>query len=154
MQHTRAGARLARSRRRATVSRSFIRLKTTGWIALTALVAGGGSECSNSMGPSLAAHDVTIVQGAQTMGSNAFSPNPFTVSLAAGGRVIWGNADFTSGSYGNTGTTHTVTSDNAVWDSGDVGPAQTYAFTFTSVGTYNYHCSHHPTMVGTITVTP
>ena len=29
-----------------------------------------------------------------------------------------------------------------------------YAFTFASVGTYSYHCVHHPTMVGTITVTP
>ena len=67
----------------------------------------GGSQCSNSMGPSLAAHDVTIVPGAQTMGSNAFSPNPFAVSLAAGGRVVRGNADVGGGSYGSTGTTHT-----------------------------------------------
>jgi len=133
------------------MSRYFFRLKTTGWIALTAVVAGGGSECSNTMSPNLPSHDVTIVLGAWSMGSNAFSPNPFTVSLAAGGQVVWANGDFTSGS---SGTTHTVTSDNAVWDSGDIAPANTYSFTFTSVGTYNYHCVHHPSMVGTITVTP
>lgn len=136
------------------MSRSFSRLATTGWIAGTAMLLAGGTQCSNTMGPSLASHDVTIVQGAQTMGSNAFSPNPFAVSLAAGGRVVWGNADFGSGTYGSGGTTHTVTSDNAVWDSGDISPAHIYSFTFTSVGTYTYHCTHHPTMVGTITVTP
>ena len=136
------------------MSRSLIRLTATGWIALTAVVVGGGTQCSNTMGPSLPSHDVTIVQGAQTMGSNAFSPNPFAVSLAAGGRVVWGNADVGTGSYGAAGATHTVTSDNAVWDSGDIAPGHTYSFTFTSVGTYTYHCLHHPTMVGTIAVTP
>jgi len=137
------------------VSRSFIRLSTAGWIALTAVVVAGGSECSNSMmSPSLAAHDVTIVLNAQTKTNTAFSPDTFTVSLAAGGTVTWGNGDFTTGTYGTSGTTHTVTSDNALWDSGDVPPAHTYSHTFTNTGTFNYHCMHHPNMVGTIVVAP
>jgi plastocyanin len=106
------------------------------------------------MGPSLAAHDVTIVAGAQTMGSRAFSPDTFTVSLAAGGKVIWGNGDYTSGYSGVTGTTHTITADGGLFNSGNLAPANTFAFTFTATGSYSYHCSIHPTMVGVITVTP
>ena len=93
--------------------------------------------------------DVRIVSGASVKGASAFDPNPFTVSLggAATVDVEWGNAD---------GITHTVTADGAspLFSSGNVAPGMTFRFSFSAAGSYGYHCSIHPTMVGTIEVTP
>ena len=38
-------------------------------------------------------------------------------------------------------------------NSADLGPGAVYVHTFTTVGQFPYHCSKHPAMVGTITVT-
>jgi len=48
--------------------------------------------------------------------------------------------------------THTVTSDNAAWDSGNIPAGGTFKFTFTTAGTFPYHCTIHPGMTGTIIV--
>ena len=89
--------------------------------------------------------DVTIVSGASTKGAAAFSPNPFSESITTRSEVIWAN---------NDGTTHRVVSDAPLFDSGNLGNGGTYTFNFVAAGTYTYHCSIHPTMVGTITITP
>lgn len=114
------------------------------------------SSCSSSTDNSgmVPAHDVLIVQGAQTMGNTAFSPSTFTVSLAAGGKVVWANGDYTGGSYGGSGVTHHLVSNTALFDTGDIAPLSTAQFVFTTTGTFGYHCSIHPSMVGTIKVNP
>ena len=102
--------------------------------------------CGNdSNSPSTPDADVLIVSGAESKGVNAFDPNPFTVSLAAGGTVKWGNDD---------GENHTVTADDVSFDSGPLGGGDTFSHTFVALGTVTYHCSIHPSMVGTITVDP
>lgn len=80
---------------------------------------------------------------AATINNFAFSPNPLTVPV--GTRVVWTNMQ--------TGVPHTVTSDTGLWDSGTVQPGGTFAFTFTTAGTFAYHCNIHPTMHGTVMVT-
>jgi plastocyanin len=35
-----------------------------------------------------------------------------------------------------------------------MSPNETFSFTFTTPGTYTYHCSIHPGMVGTIVINP
>jgi len=111
-------------------------------------------SCSSSTAPvtGLPPHDVAIVQGAATMASNAFSPNPFTVKLSSGGKVTWANGDFTGDAYGGTGVTHHIVSDSPLFDSGLLAPFATFQFTFTAAGSYPYHCMIHPSMVGTIVV--
>jgi plastocyanin len=89
--------------------------------------------------------DVLIVANAETMGANAYDPNPFTASLAAGGVVEWGNDD---------GEDHTVTADDDSFTSGNINGGDTFSHTFTVEGAVPYHCELHPTMVGVITVTP
>ena len=99
--------------------------------------------------------DVTIVARAATKGTRAFSPNPFTVSLAAGGSVSWYNSDVGEGGYGGTpGSAHTVTADDDSFNSGTIAPGRSFTHTFTTPGTYPYHCSIHPSMKGTIKVKP
>ncbi len=75
--------------------------------------------------------------------SFTFSPNELTIRV--GDTVRWTNRDSVN---------HTTTSDDGTtWDSDFLGKDQSFSFTFTSVGTFPYHCSPHPFMTGTITVT-
>lgn len=120
---------------------------------LATLAALGG--CSTTTSPSLSTGDVTIVMNASLMTTGAFSPNPFSKSFAKTGKVVWVNADVTGSGYGMaTGTAHHLVSDTGLFDSGVLNAGATFAFTFAGPGSYAYHCSIHPGMVGTITVTP
>ena len=71
----------------------------------------------------------------------AFIPQTLTISVNS--TVKWKNLD---------GITHTVTSDTGAWDSGNIPSGSTFKFTFTATGTFNYHCTIHPMMTGTIIV--
>lgn len=91
-----------------------------------------------------------------------FTFAPSSLSIAAGTAVVWTN---------NGPSTHTATSDNGAWDSGQLGPtsagagggygggAGTYQLVFATPGTYRYHCALHPPsrypgFTGVIVVTP
>jgi plastocyanin len=41
---------------------------------------------------------------------------------------------------------------NGTFDSSNVSPGTSVCFKFTVAGTYNYHCSIHSSMTGTVTV--
>jgi plastocyanin len=129
-----------------------------GTLAVMALSAcGGGGDNVTEPITGRPTNSVSIVARAETKGSSAFSPSPLTVSLASGGVVHWFNDDKVAagGQYGgSTGTTHTISGDDLSFLSGNVTPGLSFEHTFTVAGTYSYHCSIHPTMQGTITVTP
>ena len=73
----------------------------------------------------------------------AFKPAQLTVSK--GTLVIWKNVSI---------STHTSTSDTGVWDSGAIAPGTKFKRKFTTIGTFAYHCSIHPTMKATVIVNP
>ena len=76
---------------------------------------------------------------------SGFAFNPPALTIKKGTKVTWTNNDSVS---------HTVTSDSgSLLNSPTLAPGQTYTVTFTSVGTTAYHCSIHPNMHGSITVT-
>lgn len=85
--------------------------------------SGGGSGNANTI----------------SMKNSAFSPPSLQVNINS--TVTWINDD---------NMVHTVTSDNGSFDSGDIGPGSRFSYTFTSTGTFGYHCIHHSGMVGTI----
>jgi plastocyanin len=111
------------------------------------LATGCGSSTSNSMSTAPSSpsptggSSVTIVSGAQTLTTTAFSPNPLTI--AVGTTVTWMNQDNTS---------HTATANNGAFDTGIVAPGGQASKQFTTAGSFAYHCSLHPNMVATITV--
>jgi plastocyanin len=78
---------------------------------------------------------------AVTIQNYAFNPKTLTISV--GGNVTWTNKD---------GVDHTVVSDTGVFQSGPLGNGQSYTHQFTTPGTYNYSCTIHPSMHGTIIV--
>jgi plastocyanin len=74
----------------------------------------------------------------------SFSPNPASVQV--GQRIVWHNADV---------FTHTATQDSGGFDTGSIAPGGTSApITLNAPGTVGYHCTVHPSMVGTLSVTP
>ncbi len=53
----------------------------------------------------------------------------------------------------NKGTMdHTATADDGSFDTRTIVPGQKVVLEFNTPGTYSYHCSFHPDMVGTIVV--
>ena len=106
--------------------------------------------------PSAQCANVTIPAGAGTPPSGysggkttfGYSPDAITVVIGKNNTVFWTNDD---------SAPHTVTSDTAgMFDSGSTGPLTsqggTYQYTFTTPGTYTYHCSFHAWMQGTVKV--
>ncbi len=73
-----------------------------------------------------------------------FAFNPQNITIPVGSFIRWTNFD---------SATHTATSDTGVWDSGNLGQNQFYQRTFSTPGVFPYHCTIHPSMTGTITVT-
>ena len=71
------------------------------------------------------------------------SYDPDTVTVKMGDTVTWVNRDSPQ---------HDVVADNGEFKSELFDTGGTFSFTFTQPGTYPYHCSIHPGMVGTVTV--
>jgi plastocyanin len=69
--------------------------------------------------------------------------NPATITVAVNTTIKWTNKDAVA---------HTVTSDNGLFDSGTLVTGGTFSFTFTTAGTYPYHCTPHPAMTATVLV--
>jgi len=76
-----------------------------------------------------------------TIQNMAFSPA--TITVTAGATVKWTNMDAIA---------HTVTSDTPLFDSGSLSTNGVYSYTFTTAGTYNYHCTFHSMMTGKVIV--
>jgi plastocyanin len=115
-------------------------------LAAMAIAAGCSGYSSSPTTPSTGTSSgtgapITVVRGAETLTTTAFSPNPLTI--AVGTTVSWTNGDTIQ---------HTATSDTRTFDSGTINPNTTYSFTFQNKGTFTYHCSIHPNMVGSVVV--
>jgi len=101
-------------------------------VGLLVLAAGAGAARSQQQPPTV------------TIRGFAFQPATLRVTLSGGRQEVrWTNSD---------GVAHTVTSDNNAFDSGALGDGVTFAFTFTSAGTFAYHCEIHGRMRGQIVV--
>ena len=69
--------------------------------------------------------------------------DPADITVPVGTTVCWTNT---------VQITHTATSDTGVFDSGSLANGDTFTYTFNNPGSYPYHCTVHPFMTGTITV--
>lgn len=73
-----------------------------------------------------------------------FSFSEESVEVPVGTTVTWTN---------DGQVIHTTTSKDGLWDSTIMQSGDTFSYTFDTAGTYDYWCSLHPTMLGTIVVT-
>lgn len=74
-----------------------------------------------------------------------FAFNPPTLIVKKGTKVTWVN---------NDSAPHTVTSDSgSLLNSPTLALGQSFSFTFSNLGTFNYYCAIHPMMKGSVIVT-
>ncbi len=109
--------------------------RPAGCIALAALIA---LAVGHRGAPQLAG-----AQPTQAVRIVDFAFAPATLTIAPGTRVTWTHAGQAP---------HTVTSDTGAFDSGRLMNGQTFTFTFTSAGTFAYHCEIHPNMQARVVV--
>jgi plastocyanin len=121
----------------------------SGTIALAALMligCGGnstyGTMPSPTTGGGATAADLTIT----ITGMNAeqsYSPNPGTVRV--GQTVAWRNADSVA---------HTATANGGSFNTGTIAPGATSnPIVMSTAGSFDYHCTIHPSMIGALSVT-
>jgi len=140
------------------------------FLALTALgaIGCGGSDSSTSA-PTTSESDATSESESDTTttsepgddsGGNAAAPSgdavrsaeveiedfsyrPDPVTIEEGGKVIWKNRD---------SAPHTATAADGSFDTGTIEEDKIKSETFKEPGTYEYVCSIHPQMHGTVEV--
>lgn len=114
-------------------SGSEIAIRIVGILFLAILIPSGCSK-SSSTNPTPGANEVFI---------QSFAFNPETITVTVNTTITWTNKDAVA---------HTVTSDIGIFDSGTINSNATYTHQFTVAGTYNYHCTIHPTMLAKVVV--
>jgi plastocyanin len=72
--------------------------------------------------------------------TSSFSPG--NVTIAAGGTVTWINHDIVA---------HTTTNASGLWN-GALSPGASFSRAFPTAGAFDYRCTIHPGMSGTVTV--
>jgi plastocyanin len=121
----------------------FVTRSTVGLTVLAAVLALAASACGSSSpsAPTVAAADVTITMVADRA-AQSYSPNPTTMRV--GQTVAWRNSDTTA---------HDATQDASRFASGIVNAGATSSpVAMATAGTFTYHCTLHPGMVGTLIV--
>ena len=104
----------------------------------------GGSQNKPSQQTSSQSNNPAIESNSVTINNFAFSPSNITVKK--GETVTWTNKDTVP---------HTVIENDSQPgpSSNTLNSGEKYSFTFTAAGTFQYHCSIHPDMKGTVVVT-
>jgi amicyanin len=83
-------------------------------------------------------------QGGTAVAIADFKFSPATLTVPVGTTVTWTNQDEEP---------HTVAAKDGSFHSPGMDTHATYSFTFTTPGSYDYICSIHPFMAGTVVVT-
>jgi plastocyanin len=103
---------------------------------------------------STAVVSIPVGSGSGPGAAPGFKPENITVVIGVNNTVIWTNNDTTG-----AGVSHTVVPKSQPsggnWPSagsGNISPGKTYSFTFTVPGTYDYFCSYHSWMAGSVVV--
>ena len=90
------------------------------------------------------AADSPAPQGGTAVSISDFKFNPATLTVPVGTTVTWTNQDEEP---------HTVAAKDGSFHSPGMDTHGTYSFTFTTPGSYDFICSIHPFMTGTVVVT-
>jgi plastocyanin len=85
----------------------------------------------------------TVLAADHAVAISGFSFSPKSVTVTVGDTVTWTNSDAQS---------HTATADDGSWDTDNIANGTSKSITFSTAGTFAYHCSIHPAMTGTVVV--
>jgi plastocyanin len=81
--------------------------------------------------------------GVTHMNMQNFAYQMANIQVRTGTTITWTNQD---------SAPHSVTFQNGMKDSGLLYQGQSFSYTFSTPGTYQYYCTVHPNMVATVTV--
>ena len=113
------------------------------------VVASHGGLSGNSTAQASSSQVKTVFGDTQVyMRHDLFSP--MRIQVVLGTTVTWTNQDTVSH---NVTIAPVVMSSSNNWESGLLSPGQSFSYTFTSQGTFQYHCQEDPGMVGVVIVT-
>lgn len=79
----------------------------------------------------------------QSVTISDFKYNPESITVSVGTTVTWTN---------DGPTAHTATADDGTFDTGNLVKGASRSYKFTKAGTFKYHCTPHPFMKATVTV--
>ena len=113
-------------------------------LLLIAGVAACGSSSSGAASGGGSGSSGGVQSGTAKVTIKGFAFSPSSLTVKSGTKVTFTNED---------SATHTATSQgDSTIDSGNLAKGQTYTVTMTKAGTYDYICTIHQYMKGTITV--
>jgi plastocyanin len=130
-------------RRRISVIAGLLSLLfISGLTAASPLIAAPHTAMAST--PSVVVVSMTL-GGGEPSGAPGYAPDSITVVIGVNNTVEWTNNDTVG---------HTVTSEsgNGSISSGHVNPGASFTYTFTTPGTYDYYCTYHSWMLGTVVV--
>ena len=122
---------------------SILALTAAGLLSLAACGGGTSSTPAPSQPSPTPTQIISQVKIVEVNGKYAF--DPATLAVKKGTQVLWTNI---------SDAPHTVTSNTGAFQTPNtITEKQTFRFTFTTAGTFLYHCTVHPYMKATIIVT-
>ena|SRR6185312_6293608 len=119
------------------------------WLAAAALLLAGCSASKPSAGVGAPSVRMSATAPAGPVSGNQvniddFAFVPLTLTVAVGTTVTWTNHDEEP---------HTVAASDGSFHSPGMGTGATFSHTFSAPGKFDYVCSIHPMMHGTVVVT-
>ena len=121
------------------------------WYVGVALFTLGACGGGGSSGPPPPTGNTPVPTGGITVANNSFSPT--AKSVTTGTTVQWAWNSCTGGYEGDVCVAHSVTFADGVTSA--IQERGSYSRTFTTAGTYDYHCqTHGASMAGRVTVVP
>jgi plastocyanin len=81
--------------------------------------------------------------GTHTIVMEGVGYQPAKITVNVGDKVVWANKD---------PFPHTATAVDKTFDSREIAAAKTWTYTAKKKGTFEYICTYHPTMKGTLVV--
>jgi plastocyanin len=106
---------------------------------------GGGGNSAQSGSSATTPSPAAAGPAAQSakVDVKSFKFNPAVIAVKKGGRITWTNSDSTA---------HTATADKRSFDTQSIDPGKSKSVSFTTAGTFAYHCDFHPFMKATVVV--
>ena len=123
------------------VSSSRLRLLAVAVVAGVALTGCSGADGDDA---GRGDKDAGPAKSTNTVQIKDFKYIPANITVKAGTVVTWTNAD---------SAPHTATASDKSFDSGNFEKGESYSYTFSKPGTYEYICTLHQYMKGKVTVT-
>lgn len=121
-------------------------------VALALALAACGGDTSDTTTTAAAETTTTAVEETTTTAAGGGETATITIADFSFGEIPAVSVGDTVVVENTDGAGHTWTARDGTFDSGTLGSGDTFEFTFTEAGEYDFFCQIHPSMTGTIAV--